>query len=264
MSPKTAEGHSSESVTLPDGRCFDPHRPRSAGPLDDAELAWCRENAIALAYDPAQIGWIVAGAVDDIDLLRDTPVSRADAGDGQLDTFGDAPGAVRLRFRPWKGSDAPRFVSLLDDPEVWRHLPEPYPDPLSEPLARELIELSNVAEHHVVRAVEADGETVGQVRLTHAPATNARGEAEISYWLGRSHWGRGIGTRMVVQFSAQSFRDNPQLSAIMARVHRDNPASARILERAGYHRDGPAPDDPDIIVFRLPRDQAADPDTSSG
>ncbi len=240
MSP---EDDTTAPVTLPDGRRFDPHRPRSAGPLDAAELAFCRENAIPLAYDPAQIGWVVADATDDVDLLHDAPELPGEDADRRSE-----PGD--LRFRPWNASDAALFVRLLDDPEIWRHLPEPYPDPLSESLARELIELSNSAGHHEVRAVEAGGETVGQVRLTHDPATGRRDEAEISYWLGRSYWGRGIGARMVARFTAQCFRADPQLRAIVARVHRDNPASARILEKAGYRREGPVPDDPDILLFR--------------
>lgn len=244
----TGVNESSRMVTLPDGRRTDLSRPRSDGPLDAAELAWCRDNAIALAYDPAQIGWVVADADDDIDTLYDAPAPPGD----------DASTGDSLRLRPWQASDTPVFVRLLDDPEVWRHLPEPYPDPLTEALARDLIELSNSAGHHEVRAVDVEGETVGQVRLAHDPTATTFEEGEISYWLGRSHWGRGIGTQMVSHFTAQCFREKPQLRAIFARVHRDNPASARILERAGYRREGPAPDDPDIIVFRLTRTQAAE------
>lgn len=249
------------AVTLPDGRRFDLRRPRSAGPLDAAELAWCRENAIALAYDPAQIGWVVADAADDIDMPQDAPAPPRDPASGRAerpaDDAGDAGEAgADLRLRRWRASDVPLFVHLLDDPEVWRYLPEPYPDPLSEALARELIELSNSAAHHEVRAVEIEGETVGQVRLAHDPGDSTQEVAEISYWLGREHWGRGLGKRMVARFTAQCFRDRPGLRAIIARVHSDNPASARALESAGYRREGPAPEDPDIIVFRLTRAQA--------
>ena len=221
---------------------------RSDGPLTAQQLEWCRTNGVALAYDPAQIGWVIADARDDLGIgVADRTAPPAYAG---------TEGA--LRFRPWQPEDVPRFTALLDDPEVWRHLPEPYPDPLTQAQAQDLIDLSNAATHHLVRAVELSGTPVGQVRLAHEPGAEGGAEAEISYWLGRAHWGRGLGAIMVARFTEQCFKDRPDLTSIFARVHRENTASARLLEKAGYHAEGAAPDDPDIVVFRRRRAGPAD------
>ena len=217
--------------------------PRSNGPLTAQRIAWCRANGVALAYDPAQIGWVMADAPDDLGVgVADQTAPPIYAG---------APES--LRFRPWQPDDTPRFTALLDDPEVWRHLPEPYPDPLTDAQAQDLIALSNAAPHHVVRAVTVSDVPVGQVRLAHQPGAQGGAEAEISYWLGRAHWGQGLGKRMVAQFTVQCFDDRPELRSIFARVHRENTASARLLEKAGFRTEGAASDDPDIIVFRRHR-----------
>ena len=198
------------------GETWAARRRRSEGPLDGGELALARAQGVALAYDPAQAGWVPATCRDDLAPPLGAPLA--------------------LAFRPWEEADAPAFRALLDDPEVWRFLPESH-RPLSEDDARALIALS-AAPHHEVRAVLADGRPVGQVRLLRGP----EGEAELSYWLGRGHWGRGLGSALVARAAARAFADHPRLRALTARVHEGNPASARALEKAGFAeegRDGP-------------------------
>ena len=219
-------------AVLPDGHAVDANRSRWRGPLDAAETAWCRGNGIALAYDPAQIGWVPTR-------------SEAAAKDAI------APG--RIGFRRWRDSDLPVYRALLDDPDVWRFLPDSYPAPLSETAARDLIVVSALTDHHDVRAVERDGEPVGQIRLAFAPGMADRSEGEISYWLGRRWWGRGIATETIRRFSALAFAERPDLRSIVARVHRDNTGSVRAVARAGFAEAGPASDDPAIRLFRRAR-----------
>lgn len=221
-------------AVLPSGRMLDLRRRRSEGPLDREELDWCHARGVALAYDPAQVGWVPAGGADD---LRPA----------------DRPGPGRVRFRRWGSEDLGRYVALLDDRRVWAHLPESYPDPLTPALARELIVLSNEADHHEVLAIEAGGEAVGQVRLAFEPGSADRREGEVSYWLGAAHWGQGIASEAVAQFTARSFRLRPALEAIVARVHEGNPASARVLEKAGYRDAGRHPGDRSWRLFRRTR-----------
>ncbi len=230
-----------DSVRLPSGRRFNPRRPRSAGPLDAEELAWCRAHGVPLAADPVQSGMVVLDCPDD---LEDAAVALP---------RGAAAAGPAVAFRRWAAQDLPAFRALLDDPRVWRHLPEPYPDPLTEAAAAALIALANDAPHHEVRAVIRDGVPVGQVRIAFPPGSADRQEAELSYWLGAAHWGRGIGTAAVSAFVAQCFRRHPGLAALVARVHRDNAASARVLARAGFRRAGPGADAPEIVLFRLNR-----------
>ncbi len=52
---------------------------------------------------------------------------------------------------------------------------------------------------------------------------------EVSYWLGRDFWGRGIATHALAQFLLQQ-RSRP----LFARVAQDNFGSIRVLEKCGF------------------------------
>jgi RimJ/RimL family protein N-acetyltransferase len=55
------------------------------------------------------------------------------------------------------------------------------------------------------------------------------GEPQVSYWLGREFWGRGIATRALAEFLTQ-VTERP----LQARAARDHRASVRVLEKCGF------------------------------
>lgn len=225
---------------------FDVRRARSVGPLTREEIAYCRENRIALAYDPVQIGWVAADCIDDIDVAGvRAPIIPVAA---RFSPRGLAP---TYRFRAWTEADLPVYRSLLDDAAVWAMMYEPYPDPLDDALARELIRLSG-NDHHEVRAVLRNGEIVGQVRVLFGQGAEQR-NAEISYWVGRAYWGQGIASAVVAIQTGQTFQRDPALTSITAVAHADNRASRRVLQKAGYAEDGPDTRRPGWIVYRQTR-----------
>ena len=57
------------------------------------------------------------------------------------------------------------------------------------------------------------------------------------YWLGRVHWGRGIMTAAVRAVTAYAFA-SLDLLRVFALPFSDNAASVRVLEKAGYVREG--------------------------
>ena len=234
-----------EVVVLPSGRRLDLRGPRSKSLLDDEGLAYCRSNGVALAYDPVQHGLVPASCADDIaGDLEQAWLGRA------TPTAVDSPGTParlaelerRCKFRRWADTDLHTFVALLDDPAVWRYLPDPFPAPLTPEIAADLIELSNTSSHHDVMAVEVEGSVVGQVRLLlDEGRPEARG-GEISYWLGKRYWGRGIASDAVELFTHRCFHKYPNLETIVAQVHQDNLPSARALTKSGYRARGPSDD----------------------
>jgi RimJ/RimL family protein N-acetyltransferase len=64
-----------------------------------------------------------------------------------------------------------------------------------------------------------------------------RHSAEIGYWLGAAHWGHGIATEAVRAVTAHGF-SALDLCRIFAGVFAWNPASGRVLEKAGYTLEG--------------------------
>lgn len=123
-------------------------------------------------------------------------------------------------------------------------MPQPYPGPVTDEMAADVIALSNVGSHHEVRAILWEGEPVGQVRWEF----HGNREAELSYWLGRTWWGRGVAGIVVPEFVRNAVRAD-RFDRITARVHLLNPASQRILRRAGLTPVGPIPGLPDWLLF---------------
>jgi len=60
-----------------------------------------------------------------------------------------------------------------------------------------------------------------------------RHTATVGYWLGEDFWGRGIMTEAVTAVTNFCFENFP-LRRISAEVFANNPASARVLEKAGF------------------------------
>jgi RimJ/RimL family protein N-acetyltransferase len=182
-----------------------------------------------------QIGWLPATVDDDFGVSpQSAPKKRARNQSATAHKLQINAPHPQYALRAWEPSDLEQYRALLDDPQVWAHLPEPYPDPLTDEVATALIELSNSSNHHSVFAVLRYNRIVGQVRLLYDVDDANPSVAEISYWLGRAFWGKGIGSDVVSLFSRRCFADNPSITTLIARVHRDNKASAAVLKRAGY------------------------------
>ena len=65
----------------------------------------------------------------------------------------------------------------------------------------------------------------------------ARRSVEIGYWLGEAHWGKGIMTDAVRAIS-DHILTNVDVCRIQTIVFESNPASIRVLEKAGYFYEG--------------------------
>jgi RimJ/RimL family protein N-acetyltransferase len=55
------------------------------------------------------------------------------------------------------------------------------------------------------------------------------GHPEVSYWLGKPYWGKGIATRAL-----SAFLDDLNVRPLYARAVKDNIASIRVLEKCGF------------------------------
>lgn len=75
------------------------------------------------------------------------------------------------------------------------------------------------------RTIVADGQVVGSVS-----SYEDDGKPEVTYWIGKEHWGKGIGTRALTAFLDHVNSARP----IYARVAKDNLGSRRILEKCGF------------------------------
>ncbi len=219
-------------MSLPTVIAPPPGTPRSAGHIDGLTAdPSSGSDSNRLAYDPVHLSWIDVKRPDDLHHGAD-PFAPS-AGD-----TADALSAARLDLRAWTPPDLPALRALLDDPLVWAHLPEPFPSPLDDATARALITAAGSMPHQATRAVLQSGQPIGQLRLEWAPGAPPAmlREAELSYWLGRSHWGKGLGSAMVAGAVTRAFANLPALLRMTAKVRAENPASARLLTKAGFTR----------------------------
>lgn len=80
--------------------------------------------------------------------------------------------------------------------------------------------------------MDIDGQAVGGIGFELQPDVFNR-SAEMGYWLGEPFWGRGIMTEAVKAMTSYAFA-RFDLYRVYAGVFASNPASARVLEKAGY------------------------------
>lgn len=76
----------------------------------------------------------------------------------------------------------------------------------------------------LIRTIVYDGRVAGSV-LSYV----SDGEPEVSYWLGREFWGKGIATQALA-----AFLQIQTLRPIYARAAKDNLASLRVLQKCGF------------------------------
>jgi RimJ/RimL family protein N-acetyltransferase len=70
---------------------------------------------------------------------------------------------------------------------------------------------------------------VGETVAGHVYLYEEMGRPEVSYWLGREVWGKGVATRALALFLRQV-----PVRPIYARVAQDNIASLRVLQKCGF------------------------------
>jgi RimJ/RimL family protein N-acetyltransferase len=83
---------------------------------------------------------------------------------------------------------------------------------------------SEPTETAIARVIVVDGEVAGSISSWGDPD-----EREVTYWIGRSYWGKGIATRAL-----NAFLTVDPSRPLHARVASDNVASRRVLEKCGF------------------------------
>jgi RimJ/RimL family protein N-acetyltransferase len=76
----------------------------------------------------------------------------------------------------------------------------------------------------LTKALVLDGRMVGMIG-----GFERDGVPEVTYWIGREHWGRGIATRALSSF-LDLFPKRPLFAAAVS----DNAGSIRVLEKCGF------------------------------
>ncbi len=138
-------------------------------------------------------------------------------------------------LRPWRLDDLDSLVASANDASVSRSLRDRFPYPYTGDDGRAWLTRA-VDDSDRAWALQIDGAAVGGVSL-HPGVDVHRHSAELGYWLGQRHWGRGVMTAVIGAFAPRAM-EAFRLHRLYATVYENNPASARVLEKAGFTREG--------------------------
>lgn len=139
-------------------------------------------------------------------------------------------------MRGWAASDAEHLVHNANHRSVWRNLGDVFPHPYTQDDAQAWFERVREPGRDLHFAIEHAGAAVGGIGVT-AGLDIARQTGRVGYWLGPEHWGRGIATAAVSAL-IEHVRANRLFARLEAAVFAWNPASMRVLEKAGFEREG--------------------------
>ncbi|MGC2111310.1 MAG: GNAT family protein [Candidatus Korobacteraceae bacterium] len=141
-----------------------------------------------------------------------------------------------LRVRSWRKDDLDALLRYANNPKIAANLRDQFPHPYTRRDALEYLGYARSQEVPTSFAVEYGGEAVGGIGF-RLGTDIARKSVEIGYWLAEPFWGRGLTTRAVTAASDWAF-DNYKVIRIFAMAFSHNVASMRVLEKAGFEREG--------------------------
>ncbi|MBL3667307.1 GNAT family N-acetyltransferase [Streptomyces sp. M2CJ-2] len=129
-----------------------------------------------------------------------------------------------IALRAVHDSDLPVFYRQSNDPESLRMAAFTAEDPADRDAFEAHWARIRTSPDVVVRTVLCDGDVVGNAAVYGKP-----GEREVTYWIDRAYWGRGIATAALRELLAE-VTERP----LYARAAADNAGSLRVLEKCGF------------------------------
>jgi RimJ/RimL family protein N-acetyltransferase len=143
-----------------------------------------------------------------------------------------------LVLRPKRPTDAEAITVACQDPEIprWTFVPSPYTRADAEAFLASSAEQEAAGKSANFLAVDAsDDRLLGSFSVMELDT--APGFGEIGYWVAAEARGRGVATRGVVLLADWARRDLG-LTRIEILPHKDNAASRRVAEKAGFRDTG--------------------------
>ena len=146
----------------------------------------------------------------------------------------EAAEEIHITLRLLDLSDIDDFMVWITDEKLNKFISwEPYTS--KEEVLNYIVDF--VIPHPWYRAICLKDRPIGTVSVTkYGGNDSCRGE--IGYLLGSKYWGKGIMTRVVKMVASSIFFDWPHLERLEGLVDVNNPASQRVLEKAGFQREG--------------------------
>jgi RimJ/RimL family protein N-acetyltransferase len=138
-------------------------------------------------------------------------------------------------LRGWKKGDEVSLQKHANNPKVAAYLMDRFPLPYTMKDALNWINFVIDQDPLINFAITIDNLVVGGIGLEPREDVYCK-TTNIGYWLGEELWGRGImpeAVKLVTEYAFSHF----DFIRIQACVYSKNPASMRVLEKAGYMKE---------------------------
>lgn len=143
---------------------------------------------------------------------------------------------TRCTVRDWRMTDAESLTKHANNRNVACTLRDTFPHPYTIENAKVFLTRSTIDQPRKNFCIEIDGAAVGGIGIRIGEDVH-RHVGQLGYWLGEEFWGRGMMTEAVSEFVNDCFKKFP-LHRVYAEAYANNPASARVLEKAGFVLEG--------------------------
>lgn len=139
-------------------------------------------------------------------------------------------------IRSWEKEDAPVLARHANNRNIWLNLRDGFPHPYSVDNANEFIANTLAKEPETFFAIASIKEAIGGIGFTFGQDIH-RYTAELGYWLAERYWNQGIMTGAIQILTEYAF-EMYDLNRIYAEPFATNPASVKVLEKAGFLYEG--------------------------
>lgn len=139
---------------------------------------------------------------------------------------------MEVELRPFTWDDLNELVYNANNPNVAANLTDAFPSPYTEESGKTFMNRVLNQDPPEVLAIVVDGNMVGNIGIHPQTDVNRR-NAELGYFIGEDHWGKGIVPIAIRKMLRYAF-NNFEIDRIFARPFGSNKASQRVLEKAGF------------------------------
>jgi ribosomal-protein-alanine N-acetyltransferase len=141
-----------------------------------------------------------------------------------------------FQLRSWENGDDVSLLRYADNPKVSFYLENRFPSPYTAADAAAWVKLQMLQPKPVTDlALVIENEVAGGIGITLQNDIYCK-NARIGYWLGEPFWGKGIMTEALALFTSYIF-EQFEVMRIYAGVFGNNPASAKVLQKAGFQQE---------------------------
>lgn len=136
-------------------------------------------------------------------------------------------------LRQWQAGDEDSLYENANNYKIWRNLKDIFPYPYTLADAHEWVKMTKTSSETF--AIVVNEKAVGGIGILLKDDIY-RKNAEIGYWLGEPHWGKGIMSWAIIEMVNYTFK-HYDVNRIYAGIFEYNQASMKALEKAGFHQE---------------------------